>query len=70
MNGAAHQLTNSIDAILEDTELKRKLVDLQKTFPDIPDVSQICGGPSVRCGDTNEGLNNPSKGGCLGNNPG
>ena len=32
-----------------------------KTFPDIPDVSQVFGGPSVcRC-DMNEGLNNPSK---------
>ena len=45
-------------------------MDVQKTFPDIPDVSQIFGGPSVcRC-DMNEGLNNPSKGGCLGNTPG
>ena len=33
----------------------------KKRFPDIPDVSQIFGGPSVcRC-DMNEGLNNPSK---------
>ena len=29
-----------------------------KTFPDIPVVSKIFGGPSVRRGDTNEGLNN------------
>ena len=26
-------------------------MDLQKTFPDIPDVSQISGGPSLRRGD-------------------
>ena len=26
-------------------------------LPDIPDVSQIYGGPSVGRGDTNEGLN-------------
>ena len=37
-----------------------------KTFPDIPDVSQIFGGSSVcRC-DLKEGLNIPWKGGCLG----
>ena len=44
-----------------------KFVDVQKRFLDIPDVSQIFGGPPVcRC-DMNEGLNNPLKGGCLGN---
>ena len=42
---------------------------MRKTFPEKPDVSQTFGGPSVRRGDTNEGLNNPSKGGCLGNTP-
>ena len=45
-------------------------MDLQKTFPDIPGVSQISGGPSLRRGDTNGGLNNPSKAGCFGNNIG
>ena len=45
-------------------------MDVQKTFPDIPDVSKVFGGPSVCRSDTNEGLNNPSKGGCLGNTPG
>ena len=45
-------------------------MDLQKKFPDIPDVSQMLGGPCLRRGDTNGGLNNPSKAGCLGNNIG
>ena len=49
---------------------EEKACGFAKTFPDIPDVSQIFGGPSVRRGDTNEGLNNPSKGGCSGNNIG
>ena len=34
-----------------------------KTFPDIPDVSQIFGGFSFGRCDMNEGLNNPSEGG-------
>ena len=33
MNGAALLLTNSIDAILEDKELMKMCVDLQKRFP-------------------------------------
>ena len=33
MNGAAPRLTNSIDSILEDTELMKMQVDLQKHFP-------------------------------------
>ena len=33
MNGAAPRLTNSIDSILEDKELMRMHVDLQKRFP-------------------------------------
>ena len=45
-------------------------MDLQKTFPEKPGVSQMSGSPSMRRGDTNEGLNNPTKGGCLGNNIG
>ena len=32
MNGAALRLTNSIDAILEDKELMKMHVDLQKRF--------------------------------------
>ena len=60
MNGAAPQLTNSIDAILEDKELMKMDVYLQKTFPDIPCVSQMLGGPSLRLGDTKECLNIPS----------
>ena len=48
----------------------KKSVDVQKTFPDIPDVSLIFGGSSVcRC-DMKAGFNSPSNGGCLGNNPG
>ena len=68
--GAALRLTNSIDAILEDKELMKMQVDLQKTFPDFPDISQIFGGPSVHRGDTNESFNNHTKGRCLGNTPG
>ena len=33
MNGAAPRLTNSTDAILEDKELTKMQVDLQKRFP-------------------------------------
>ena len=36
-----------MNSIPEDTELTKKLVDVQKTFPDTPDVSQIFGGSSV-----------------------
>ena len=66
MNGAAPQwLTNSIDSILEDKVLMKMHVESEKTFPDIPCVSQMHGGPSLRLGDTNEGLNMPSSiGGC------
>ena len=39
---------------------------LAKTFPDIPCVPQMHGGPSLRRGDTKEGLNNPSGIGCDG----
>ena len=59
-----------MNLIPENTELTKRLVDLQKTFPEIPDVSQIFGGSSsCRC-DMKAGLSNPSNGGCLGNNPG
>ena len=59
MNGTAPQLMNSIDAILEDKELMKLQVDLQKRFP-IYHVSQMLGGPSLRHGDTKECLNIPS----------
>ena len=46
-------------------------VDLQKkTFTDIPCVSQMLGGPSLRRGDTKEVLNIPSGIGCVGNDTG
>ena len=48
-----------MDSILEDKELLKMHVDLQKRFP-IYHVSQMLGGPSLRRGDTKEGLNNPS----------
>ena len=60
MNGAALRAMNSIDTILEDKVLRKTHVDEQKTFPDIPCVSQILGGPSLRHGDTKECLNIPS----------
>ena len=55
MNGAAPQLTKSIDAIFEYKELMNMQVELQKHFP-IYHVSQMLGGPSLRLGDTDEGL--------------
>ena len=64
MNGAALRLTNSIDSIPEDKELVKMHVDLQKTFPDKPCVSQTLGGPSLRLGDTKECRNIPSGIGC------
>ena len=70
MNGPAPQLTNSIDSILEDKELMMTHLDLQKTFPDIPCVSQMLGGPSLRRGDTKECLNIPSGIGCGGKDTG
>ena len=60
MNGAALRLTNSIYSILQDKVLRMTHLDLQKTFPDIPCVSQTLGGPSLRLGDTKECLNIPS----------
>ena len=49
-----------MDAILEDKELMKMQVDLQKTFPDFPSVSQMLGGQLLRRGDTKECLNIPS----------
>ena len=60
MNGAALRLTNSIDAILEDKELMKMHVDLQKRFPIYHVWSQMLGGPSLRVGDTKECRNIPS----------
>ena len=68
MNGAALR-TNSIDAILEDKELMKMQVDLQKRFP-IYQVSQKLGGPSLRLGVTTECLNIPSGIGCDGKDTG
>ena len=45
---------------LEDKVLMMTHLDLQKTFPDIPCVSQMLGGPSLRLGVTKECLNIPS----------
>ena len=59
MNGAALR-TNSIDSILENKELMKMQVDLQKTFPEIPCVSQMLGGPSLRLAIMKECLNIPS----------
>ena len=48
----------------------RRSLWMCKNVPEIPDVSQIFGGSSFcRC-EENKGLNIPSNGGCLGNNPG
>ena len=55
MNEAALPLTYSIDSILEDKELMKMHVDLQKRFP-INHVSQMLGGPSLRVDDTKECL--------------
>ena len=59
-----------MDTILEDEVLMKTHLELQKTFPDIPYVSRMLGGPSLRRGDTKEGLNNPSGIGCGGNDTG
>ena len=59
MNKAAPRSMNSTDSILEDKVLMMTHQDLQKRFP-IYHVSKMLGGPSLRRGDTNEGLNIPS----------
>ena len=63
-------MTNSIDSIVEDKELMKMQVDLQKTFPDIPCVSQMLGGPSLRLGDTKDCRNIPPGIGRGGNDTG
>ena len=60
---------NSTDAMLEDKVLMMTHLDLQKRFPK-NHVSQMLGGPSLRRGDTKEGLNIPSGIGCGGNDTG
>ena len=45
-------------------------VDLQKRFPIYRMYPKYLASPSLRRGDTNEGLNIPSGIGCLGNNIG
>ena len=59
-----------MDSILEDKELMRTQLDLQKRFPIYHVVSQMLGGPSLRHGDTKGGLNNPSGLGCGGKDTG
>ena len=49
-----------MDSTPADKVLMKTRLDLQKTFPDIPCVSQMLGGPSLRRGDTKECLNIPS----------
>ena len=45
-----------MDSIPADKVLKMTHLDLQKTFPDIPCVSQMLGGPSLRLGIPKERL--------------
>ena len=45
-----------MDSIREDKVLKTTHLDLQKTFPDIPCVSQMLGGPALRLGTPKERL--------------
>ena len=60
MNGAAPRLTNSIDSILEDKELMRMHVDLQKRFPIYHVCPKCLAAHLLRLGDTKECLNIPS----------
>ena len=50
---------NSMDSTLADDVLKKTPLDLQITFPDIPCVSQVSGGPSLRLGIPTERLSIP-----------
>ena len=51
---------NSIDSILEDEELmKMQVSGFAKTFPEIPCVSQMLGGPSLRLDDSKDCRNIP-----------
>ena len=60
MNGAALRSMNSIDAILEEKVLMMDASGFVKTFPDVPCVSQMLGGPSPLLGVRKECLNIPS----------
>ena len=60
MNGAALRLTNSIDAILEDKELMKTQVDLQKRFPIYHVCPKCLAALLCGLGDTKERLNIPS----------
>ena len=60
MNEAALRYWNSMDSVPADKVLKRTLLDLQKTFPDVPCVSQMLGGPLLRLGIPIERLSIPS----------
>ena len=70
MNEAALRFWNSMDSIPAGKVLKRTQLDLQKTFPDIPCVSQMPGGPSLRLGILKERLSIPPGIGCGGKDTG
>ena len=46
-----------MDSILEDKGADEDACGFAKTFPDVPCVSQMLDGPSLRLGDTKECLN-------------
>ena len=48
-----------MDSILEDKELMKMQVDLQKRFPIYHVCPKLLGGPSLRLGDTKECRNIP-----------
>ena len=70
MNEAALRYWNSMDSIPADKVLKKTLLDLQKTFPDIPCVSQMLGGPFLRLGIPRERLGIPPRTGWGGKDTG
>ena len=70
MSEAALLFWNSMDSIPADKVPKRTQLDLQKTFPDIPCVSQMLGGPSLRLGIPLERLSIPPGTGWGGNDTG
>ena len=59
-----------MDLTLADKVLKKTPLDLQRTFPDIPCVSQILGGLSLRLGIPRERLSIPPGSGKGGKNAG
>ena len=60
MNGGAPRSMNSTDAIFEDKVLMMTHLDLQKNVSDLPCLSRMLGGDSLRLGDTKECLDIPS----------